>query len=212
MPSERSVRYFVSTPGNQILLVEEEDVAVQGPVAIPWSRICQFVVAIGVITVPPSLVAAWDASRLPEHPLRSPPPPSAPPALRLAVRNVSFALEESYFVGLHIGGDRDTAELETLVTQTLSTGGVAPRSLAMTETARSSLHLTDDIIHWRVDATVLDADVATLRSFYSSASFANLLVGDAHALGGSHMNSVFRTLEALDVGDVYMKTVTTLSP
>jgi len=150
---------------------------------------------------PPSPSPPPSSPPPPSLPAPSPPPtllprvpPLAPPVGRVTLRDATFELEEAYWAGMHAGSETDATEVSGLVTQALSSGGVDPYALSMTETAVLSTYTTDDTVRWMVNLTVLDTDVAALELHHASSTFVTFLVGAAATLGGSHANSVFRTV------------------
>jgi len=122
------------------------------------------------------------------------------------LRDAGFGLEESYWTGLHTSSEEDATDVRGFVTNSLSSGGIEPYALSVTETAVLTTHTSQDTALWMVNLTVLDADIETLRRHHASAAFITFLEGAAGARGGAHANSGFQTRGALTTGPPYNQT------
>ena len=112
----------------------------------------------------------------------------------MTLRTASFLVDEMYHTGAHTSSPQDEADLEAVFTQALVSGGVEVYSLDMIDAGSD---LSGRVQHWRVDVTLPDGNVGTLRAHHADASFLAFVESGAALLGGTHTQSLY----ALD-GDV----------
>ena len=113
---------------------------------------------------------------------------------QLFVTTATFQLNELYFGGnVHAISSQADAELTQVVWDAIETGGVDVYDLTMTVLAD-----TGTTVDWQVAVTVPTAQIGALGARHAAASFVPTIESNAHALGNSHIQSLYQTSGGVD--------------
>lgn len=107
-------------------------------------------------------------------------------------------MNEVYYAGSHSDSPAEQEQLAGVVRSALVSGGVNVYDVSMTSLVVTGTPATGETVHWLVEVTLPVEDVDALVAHHSSASFLAFVEGGALALGGSHQNSLYQTINAVD--------------